>query len=268
VAAYYNELDPYAAQWLRNLIAAGHIAPGDVDERDIRDVKPDELDGYSQCHFFAGIGGWSAALRMADWPDSRPVWTGSCPCQPFSAAGSRLGFADDRHLWPHWFWLIEQCQPAIVFGEQVAGAASWLDLVLSDLESQDYACGAAILPAAGVGAPHIRNRFWFVAHADSQSEHDGAVHAEVAALSEPLADPNPERRPYSGGITAPASRADVGEAACLGGGAPRAEARWPAEPDVGRVVDGLPNGMEQLRAYGNAIVPQVAAEFISAALKE
>lgn len=53
-AAYYNEIDPYAAQWLRNLIAAGHIAPGDVDERSIEDVKPDDIKHYTQCHFFAG----------------------------------------------------------------------------------------------------------------------------------------------------------------------------------------------------------------------
>lgn len=63
--AYYNEIDPYAAQWLRNLIAAGHIAPGDVDERSIADVRADDLVGYTQCHFFAGIGVWSHALRMA-----------------------------------------------------------------------------------------------------------------------------------------------------------------------------------------------------------
>src|SRR5688572_30643871 len=62
---YYNEHDPYAAAWLRNLIAAGHIAPGDVDERSILDVQPADLAGYVQCHFFAGIGVWSHALRLA-----------------------------------------------------------------------------------------------------------------------------------------------------------------------------------------------------------
>ncbi|MDR8763414.1 Modification methylase AplI [Burkholderia multivorans] len=167
MTAWYNEHDPYAAQWLRNPIAAGLIAPGDVDERDIRDVTPQELVRYDQCHFFAGIGTWSYALRLARWPDRRPVWTGSCPCQPFSAAGRGLGFADERHLWPEWFRLIAQCRPGIVLGEQVASrdGLGWLDLVHADLEGAGYAVGAVDLCAAGVGAPHIRQRLWFVAHA-------------------------------------------------------------------------------------------------------
>jgi DNA (cytosine-5)-methyltransferase 1 len=166
---YYNEIDPYAAQWLRNLIDAGHIAPGIVDERSITDVKPTDLAGYTQCHFFAGIGVWSHALRQSGWPDSRPVWTGSCPCQPFSTAGNQKGTDDERHLWPVWFNLIRECRPPVVFGEQVEAAIrhGWLDLVQADLEREDYACGAVGIPAAGVGAPHIRQRLYFVADTDS-----------------------------------------------------------------------------------------------------
>jgi DNA (cytosine-5)-methyltransferase 1 len=193
--AYYNEIEPYAAAWLRNLIAAGHIAPGDVDERDIQDVRPDDLAGYTQCHFFAGIGVWSYALRAAGWPDDAEVWTGSCPCQPFSAAGKRAGVADKRHLWPAWHHLVSERRPAVVFGEQVAGKDGlvWFDLVHSDLEALGYACGVVPFPAAGVGAPHIRDRLYFVAdnagerlpawaldadgHGAQQLERPGAVGA-------------------------------------------------------------------------------------------
>nr|DAM17045.1 MAG TPA: Cytosine specific methyltransferase [Caudoviricetes sp.] len=160
MAAYYNEIDPYAAQWLRNLIAGGHIAPGEVDERSIEDVTPDDLRGFTQCHFFAGIGVWSHSLRLAGWPDDKPVWTGSCPCQPFSAAGKGDGFADERHLWPHFFHLISECRPKHVFGEQVAAgnANAWFDLVQADLEGVGYAFGLVPFTSAGIGAPHIRER--------------------------------------------------------------------------------------------------------------
>lgn len=168
-AAYYNEIDPFAAQWLRNLIAGGHIAPGEVDERSIEDVTPDDLRGFTQCHFFAGIGVWSHSLRLAGWPDDRPVWTGSCPCQPFSAAGKGDGFADERHLWPHFFHLISECRPQHVFGEQVAAgnANVWFDLVQADLEGMGYAFGIVPFTSAGIGAPHIRERVYWVANAGS-----------------------------------------------------------------------------------------------------
>lgn len=164
MTAYYNEFDPKAAAWLRELIKQGHIADGVVDERSIEDVTPNELAGFTQCHFFAGIGVWSYALRRAGWSDNRPVWTGSCPCQPFSAAGKGAGFADERHLWPAFHHLISQCRPPIVLGEQVASKDGlvWLDLVQSDLEATGYASGAVDLCAAGVGAPHIRQRLWWV----------------------------------------------------------------------------------------------------------
>lgn len=120
MVAYYNEVDPHAVQHLRNLIDAGHIAPGVVDTRSIEDVTPNDIKGFNQCHFFAGIGGWSLALRRAGWSDSRPAWTASCPCQPFSAAGKGLGFADERHLWPSAHWLVGQCRPVVVLASNLA----------------------------------------------------------------------------------------------------------------------------------------------------
>ena len=169
MTAFYNEPDPYAAAWLENLIAAGHIAPGIVDRRPIQEIEAWELVGFTQCHFFAGIGVWSHALRRAGWSDDRPIWTGSCPCQPFSAAGQRKGISDERHLWPYWHQLIDQCRPAIVLGEQVASkdGLGWLDLVSTDLERADYAFGASDLCAAGFGGAHERHRIGFVADADN-----------------------------------------------------------------------------------------------------
>lgn len=189
MTAYYNEIDPYAAQWLRNLIDAGHIAHGIVDTRSIEDVHPRDIDGFIQCHFFAGIGVWSYALRLAGWPDERPVWTGSCPCQPFSTAGKGAGFTDERHLWPAWFHLISECRPAVIFGEQVASsdAGPWIDLVQDDLEGLGHAFGAVPFPAAGVGAPHIRQRLFFVGYAD-----DGRGRRHAGAV--PVAQGRPRRR--------------------------------------------------------------------------
>jgi DNA (cytosine-5)-methyltransferase 1 len=328
---YYNEIDPYAAQWLRNLIDAGHIARGDVDERSIVDVRSGELAGYTQCHFFAGIGGWSVALRLAGWSDDRPVWTGSCPCQPFSAAGAGKAADDERHLWPAWFSLIAECRPPIVFGEQVEAAIGWgwLDAVFADLEGEGYACGAAVLPACGVGAPHIRQRTWFVANTDGRDtsaeglqrggEHgqqpqnglamrglgDASKHGsgsldrqpgsraqspEPAGGSDfprvlvntageqvgipgctwqpgsPMGNADSERETASGGF----SRGPITQRARSFW----SEAEWiecrdgqqrPIEPGSSPLAHGIPARPSKLRAYGNAIVPQVAAEFIKAA---
>lgn len=240
--AYYNEFDKGAAAWLRELISAGLIADGDVDERDIRDVRPDDVRGYTQCHFFAGIGGWSLALRLAGWPDDRPVWTGSCPCQPFSTAGKLLGHGDARHLWPEWLRLIRKCKPSTIFGEQVvqAIALGWLDGVLCDLEAEDYACGSADLCAASVGADHIRQRIHFVAHADGEGCPDIEGRARPAWQ---------DRREVASSRFAYARLRE-----------------WLSESPVRLAVHGVSALPFAVRGYGNAIVPQVAAEFIQAYL--
>lgn len=166
---YYNENDPFAVAWLRQLMEEGCILYGEIDDRSIREVAYSDLEGFDQCHFFAGIGGWAYALELAGWGERR-VWTGSCPCQPFSQAGQGKGFEDERHLWPEFYRLIGECQPATVFGEQVAGKDGriWLSRVRSDLEKLDYAVGAADLCAAGVAAPHIRQRLYWVGHTNEE----------------------------------------------------------------------------------------------------
>lgn len=178
MTAYYNEIDPHAAAWLRELIKDNLIAPGYVDERSISDVTPSDLDGFTQCHFFAGIGGWSLALRLAGWPDDRPIWTGSCPCQPFSTSGKKQGVNDERHLWPDFYKLINDRKPAIVVGEQVASwevvgrtggkpkesdGPAWIDIVCHDLEESNYATGFTVFPAAGIGSPSKRDRCYWLA---------------------------------------------------------------------------------------------------------
>ncbi len=251
MAAYYNEIDHFAAEWLRQLIKAGHIAPGDVDERSIEDVTPNDLADYQQCHFFAGIGGWSYALRLAGWPDDLPVWTGSVPCQPFSAAGKRGGVADERHLWPAFYWLIRQCRPAVIFGEQVASKAGleWWDVVATDLENAAYACAAADIPAAGVGAPHIRQRLYWFAH-NLLGDANGA-----GLQINPRQRQNAQQKQQT---VIRAGWASFEWLACRDG-----KAR-PTQPGLFPLAHGIPGRVGRLRGYGNAIVPQVAATFIEA----
>lgn len=249
MSAYYNEFDPHAAAWLRQLIKEGLIASGEVDERSILEVHPDDLKGFTQCHFFAGIGGWSYALRLAGWPDDRPIWTGSCPCQPFSTAGKQKGTNDDRHLWPDWFYLISQCRPATIFGEQVEAAIrhGWLDLVQTDLEGIGCAVGAVGLPASCVGAPHLRQRLWFVADANSK-RCDG----EQIRLCKWGQEPTGAEIAWNGGATFTKCRDGKARPISI-------------EPAFLPLADGVsPARVGILRGAGNAIVPQVAAAFIKA----
>lgn len=277
--AYYNENNKYCAAWLRNLIHADLIAPGDVDERSIEEVEADDLRGYTQCHFFAGIGIWSGALQNAGWRDDRHVWTASCPCQPFSAAGERKGEKDKRHLWPKLHELIHICRPGIVFGEQVSSpdGLAWFDTVSTDCENAGYTCWAHDLCSAGVGAPNIRQRLYWVAYASS----------EGLAVGERL------------GVDAVRqNQSSEGKAAICGGGlgnthsgrlAPRSEAAetpghrnsshptsWddveylnfadgkarPIKPGIEPLVARHPGRLEQVRAYGNALNYVLATEFI------
>ena len=207
MVAYYNEFDPKAAEWLRQLIRAGAIAPGDVDERSIVDVPSVELKSYDQHHFFAGIGVWSYALRQAGWEDDRPIITGSAPCQPFSSAGKRKGSDDKRDLWWAMFWHLCQLRPEIVLGEQVASkdGLAWWDVVQSDLEGADYAATAFDLPAASVGAPHIRQRLFWLAvantgsdwHRQRSSQSEGRqceVGTAGGSKARHMADPSGEQR--------------------------------------------------------------------------
>nr|DAH69278.1 MAG TPA: Cytosine specific methyltransferase [Bacteriophage sp.] len=300
---YYNEWDKGAAAWLRELIKQGHIPFGIVDERSITEVKPEDLDGFTQCHFFAGIGGWPLALRLAGVSEDTPLWTGSPPCQPFSAAGKQLGQFDPRHLAPVFLDLISECCPPVLFGEQVAPAIakSWMCDLQTHLEGEGYAVGFAVLPACSVGAPHKRDRLFFGAH---RLAHTGGItdnkrreHAQhrrqdeteqtgmgcrVGGLaytdSERLHGERKDR--YSQGREGQ----DIRQAGLLDGAGSEnnttnshhgfwSDADWlgcrdgkfrPVEPGTFPLANGIPARVGRLRGYGNAIVPQVAAEFIKA----
>ena len=309
---YYNENDSFAATWLSELIRRRLIPAGYVDTRSIVDVQPEELAGFTQCHFFAGIGGWSYALQLAGWPQDKPVWTGSCPCQPFSIAGKAHGTTDARHLWPEFARLIRQRKPATVFGEQVASkiGREWLARVFTDLEGMGYAAAGADLCAASVNAPHIRQRLYWVADA---THRDRGTGCDGKASQRSQRDGEPGWNREAGGLGDAVSEGLEGH---TWHGDDGNESRWHnpkanrstsspgrlwdrydilsckdgksrrVEPGTFPLVDGLPRGVVpscnidasyaqataenrqgRLKGYGNAIVPQLAAEFIQAAVE-
>lgn len=266
MAVYYNECDPFCAQWLRNLISKGHIAPGYVDERSICDVYPDDLHGFDQCHFFAGIGVWSKALRNAGWPDDRPVWTGSCPCQPFSASGNKEGFSDERHLWPSWFHLLKERKPSVILGEQVASALEWVDLVCSDMESQNYTFAPIDLCSAGFDGAHSRQRLYFVGLANSTgwntrpqrqqfSREYRLIPKDIVALRRENIREISERDKQLGVIPLSLGRECVD---WIGGKDGKFR---PVESGTFPLVDATPKRLEQIRAYGNGLDLEVATQF-------
>ena len=326
---YFNEFDGFAAAWLRNLFPKSV-----VDERSVKDVGRADTAVYKRCHFFGGIGGWEYALQLAGWPDYRPVWTGSCPCQPFSSAGKQKGQEDERHLWPEMFRLIRECRPEVVFGEQVASSEvvgtefeasfivavqtgeyarankiakqlaqsrnfhfnkRWLSGVRSDLEGEGYSMRWKILGAHSVGSPHIRQRLYWVANAAKPRPQERDIgKSSIPESCENIAN---------GGMAVPhgtefqritsareQSIHECGEGAnfwsdfriihCADGKARRTGRRiFPlvngisremgrGQPELGMLVKGARNNrVGRLKGYGNAIVPQVAAEFIRAFLE-
>ena len=277
---YYNEIDPFACERLEYLMRKGIISRGFIDNRSIEDVIPAELEQYNQCHFFAGIGMWSYALRLAGVSDDESVWTGSCPCQPFSQAGQGKGFADERHLWPAFHWLIERCAPPVVFGEQVGKklGLEWFRLVQNDLEGVGYFTWSCEFPAASVGYPHIRQRLYWCGLADShkygrerrickwenkeRQVFNGQIGCDgsVGGMEYPYGNGWGERKGNSERDRQRFSSPSTGEALewveC-------ADGKWrPVEPGIALLVDGYSKRSSLLRVIGNSIVPKQAAIFI------
>lgn len=237
---YYNEIDDYCIEALKQLMMDGVIPKGDIDERSIEDVLPSDLDGYDQCHFFAGIGVWAYVVK-----DYGKLWTGSCPCQPFSQAGKGKGFADQRHLWPAFHWLIEQCKPHLVLGEQVGSKAalSWIDLVFDDLEGAGYSVWAKNFPAASVGAPHIRQRIYWCGVSHSDIERRESWRWDNASLG------------YRKTSSADSFWSDVEWL-------PYKDGKWrPIKPGTFPLAHGFTGRIPLLSALGNTIVAQQAKIF-------
>lgn len=126
---------------------------------------------------------WPNAISYEDitktdfsiWRGKIDILTGGFPCQPYSLAGYRKGKEDNRHLWPEMFRAIKEISPSYIVGENVYGLVNWngglvFKEVQTDLESEGYQVQPVVLPACGVGAPHRRDRIWFVAYSDSSAE--------------------------------------------------------------------------------------------------
>jgi DNA (cytosine-5)-methyltransferase 1 len=272
VRTTYNEIDPFAAGWLERLSSESLIPPGPVLRESICDLAPSDVG--ESAHFFAGIGGWPLALDLAGWPRDLPVWTGSCPCQPFSVAGMKKGFDDDRHLWPEFLRLIRSRTPTFVFGEQVAGRAGrdWLDTVSNDLRRSGYAFRSAELPAGSFGAPHRRSRIFFVGVADGGPRALGDTdRARRDKRRLPREQSSGGGSPIPGSGSGPLAAYAEGIARRAWGGAqwiPCADGRDRlVEPGTRPVANGIPARVGRLRGYGNAIVPQVAAIFVRSVME-
>lgn len=190
---------------------------------------------------------------------------GGFPCQPYSQAGKQRGKDDDRDLWPEMFRIIREIQPTWVVGENVANFANMeLDRTLFDLESEGYETGTFVLPACGVDAKHQRFRTFVVAHTDSKRHLYGQTKKQpakswqptfsnITSGSEILSNSDSERWEKvrdEGKITS------FGERERQPGAADSLPARWPSEPNVGRVANGVSDRLDRIKSLGNAVVPQ------------
>ena len=219
--------------------------------RDIRTLTKED--------FFARTG-----LRTVD------VVSGGFPCQPFSQAGKRRGKEDDRYLWPEMLRVIRELQPAWVVGENVPGIVSLaLDEVLSDLEGEGYTCQPFIIPAAAVDAPHRRDRCAIVAYSYRerlQGKQQYCTSDPGRRWEEPYGSTCElcKAVPYTNGAGLPESGFKSGQQAIQQKDRTQHLLWWPAEPDVGRVADGVPKRVDRLKCLGNAVVPQQFCPFFQA----
>ena len=228
------------------------------------------------------------------------VLSGGFPCQPYSSAGKRLGKEDERHLWPEMLRAIREIQPRWVVGENVLGLTNWngglvFEEVCADLEAEGYEVQPFILPAASVNAPHVRQRVWFCAHSTNsdnvrlQFSEDarkirrgqgqvcgkgGKSTNAVETNGEEWNAPDTSHKRLQGGKRHGASNEREHQSKSLRPIAQRNQiGNWdnfPTESPICSGDDGLSDRLdnitfpkwrnETIKAYGNAIVPQVALQ--------
>ena len=222
------------------------------------------------------------------------ILSGGFPCQPYSVAGKRLGKEDQRHLWPEMLRIIRECSPRWIVGENVRGLVNWsgglvFEEVCVDLEACGYSVQPFVLPACAVNAPHRRDRVWFVAH--SNDKRTGAGFGQVQGADGEVSQRNDDAEScHAGYWNAPDTECDGLEHGSQRGsvntgegkvrerfaGYAKAEGwtRFPTESPICGGDDGLPRELdgitfpkwrtESIKAYGNAIVPQVAFQIFEA----
>jgi DNA (cytosine-5)-methyltransferase 1 len=213
--------------------------------------------------------------------------TGGFPCQPYSTAGKRLGKEDERHLWPEMLRAIREIQPGYVVGENVRGLTNWnggmvFDEVQADLETEGYEVLPFLLPAAGVEAPHVRDRIWLIAYSDSNrraqypefSKNDNGQPVEgVEKRYEP--DALYGRRTFTDADSSERSerRLHPEQSETTMGYARLRTSRnygqegwreFPTQSPICRGNDGIPHRVDRIKSLGNAIVPQVALQIFKA----
>lgn len=274
------------------------------------------------------------------WRGKIDILTGGFPCQPYSAAGKRLGKQDERHLFPEMLRAVREIEPRWVVGENVRGLVSWngglvFEEVQADLENEGYEVQPFLLPAASVNAPHKRDRVWFIAYANDKgrsseprnlSEENGEIsqrnqdaessHSDSLYVTDPSrfrrgggnirSETNQEQGYEMGsgvgqhgnriwgetqrrGSNATDSNSEVSQHRNEGRktqgatiteertqsfGSPRSWQKFPTQPPVCGGDDGIPRELdsitfpkwrkESIKAYGNAIVPQVALQIFKA----
>lgn len=213
------------------------------------------------------------------------VLTGGFPCQPYSAAGKRKGKDDERHLWPQMLRAIREISPRFVVGENVRGLVTWnaglvFDEVCADLEAQGYEVQPYLLPACAVNAPHRRDRIWFVAYGESNGSTKQHAPTKAGEQIQTGGHSNRQNAKGTTSNTTKRKREESQQRNTTRMGRERQQiprnnfGDFPSQPPVCRGNDGISGSLdgitfprwrnESIKAYGNAIVPQVAYQIFKA----